>query len=248
MTRPPGTYTASFTGLKQLETDFYQASFDMILTSVNVFVIDDPRDGLIVIDSSAPRLEDAENPIIQALAQLGKVPQDVRHLMLTHAHPDHIGNAGEFQALSGASVWMNPQGAGILEAEHPTIRPVKIRGGGVRETKLAIGRATVQHKIVDGQRLDLAGGIDVIDTIGHSADHQSFLWHRHGGVMIVGDAVTNEKGLMAFAPFYDDADEEMRSVEKIGGCAFEKMAFGHGDYIAHGAKEQFLRRWARQGG
>ena len=244
MTSPPGTYTASFTGLKQLEADFYQASFDMILTSVNVFVIDDPQDGLIVIDSSAPRLEDAENPIAQALAQLGKVPQDVRHLLLTHAHPDHIGNAGEFQALSGATIWMNPQGAGILEAERPAIRPVNIRSGGTRDTKLVIGRATVQHKIMDGQRLDLAGGINVIDTHGHSADHQSFLWHRHGGVMIVGDAVTNEKGVMAFAPFYDDAGEELRSVEKIGGYAFEKMAFGHGDYLSHGAREQFLKCWS----
>ncbi len=141
---------------------------------------------------------------------------------------------------------MNPLGARILEAEHPTIRPVNIRGGGVRDNKPVIQPATVQHKLRDGQRLDLAGGIDVIDTPGHAADHQSFLWRRHGGVMIVGDAVTHENGEMDFAPFYDDSAEELRSVEKLKGYAFEKMAFGHGDYILHGAKAQFLKCWGEQ--
>ena len=235
----------AFIGLQQLESDFYQASFDLKITAVHLFVIDDPRDGLIVIDSSAPEAEGAENPIVQVLGQLGKQPHDVRHLLLTHAHPDHIGNAGEFQQLSGATVWMNPLGAGILEAERPAIRPVNIRGGGVRDNRPVIRSTTVQRKIMGGQRLDLAGGIDVIDTHGHSADHQSFLWHRHGGVMIVGDAVTNENGEMDFAPFYDDSAEELRSVEKLKGYAFEKMAFGHGDYIPRGAKEQFLKRWGK---
>lgn len=233
---------SAFIDLQQLEFDFYQASFDLTITAVHLFVIDDPQDGMIVIDSSAPRAEGAENPIAQVLRLLGKAPQDVRHLLLTHAHPDHIGNAGEFQALSGATIWMNPAGAAILEAEHPVIRPVNIRGG-VRDNKPVIRRATVQHKITDGQRLDLAGGIDVIDTPGHSADHQSFLWHRHGGVMIVGDAVTNENGQMDFAPFYDNLEEELRSVEKLKRYAFEKMAFGHGDYIPHGARAAFLQHW-----
>lgn len=232
---------------QQLESDFYQASFDLMITAVHLFVIDDPSDGVVVIDSSTPSGEGAEDAVSQVLSQLGKSPKDVRHLLITHAHPDHIGNAGAFQRLSGASIWMNPLGAQILEAERPMILPINIRGGGVRDNKPLIRSATVQHKIVDGQMIDLAGGIEVIDTHGHSADHQSFLWHRHGGVMIAGDAVTNENGQMDFAPFYDDADEELRSVVKLVGYSFDKMAFGHGDYIPHDARAVFMRRWAQQG-
>lgn len=213
---------SAFLGLKQLESDFYQASFDLKIA------------------------EGDANPIAQMLRRHGRSPQDVRHLLLTHAHPDHIGNAAELQRLSGATLWMNAQGAGILEAEHPVILPVNIRGGGVRDNKPVIRPATVGHKLMEGQRIDLAGGIAVIDTPGHSADHQSFLWHRHGGVMIVGDAVTNENGVMDFAPFYDDSAEELRSVEKLKGYVFEKMAFGHGEYIPRGAREQFLKCWSEQ--
>ncbi|EYB68615.1 hypothetical protein DEIPH_ctg019orf0030 [Deinococcus phoenicis] len=237
---------SSLLELQQLEPDLYQASFDLVISTVHIFVIDDPRDGLIVIDSSAPAPEGTENPIAQVLRELGRKPEDVRHVLLTHAHPDHIGNVGDFQKLSGATVWMNPLGARILESERPALPPVNIRGGGVRDKKPVLARATVHHKITDGQRIDLAGGIEVLDTHGHSADHQSFLWHRHGGVLFVGDAVTNENGEMGFAPFYDDLDEERRSVEKLQRYAFEKMAFGHGDYIPRRAKEKFIQRWQQQ--
>ena len=229
--------------IQQLEPDLYQASFDIAITVVHIFVIDDPKDGLIVIDSGAPKGEGAENPIAQVVGQLGRQPRDVRNILLTHAHPDHIGNVGEFQRQSGATVWMNPIGAGILESEHPALVPVKIRGGGIRTPNANTVPATVQHKIVHGQTIELAGGIEVIDTPGHSQDHQSLLWHRHGGVLFAGDAVANENGHMDFAPFYDDLAEERRSVEKLKGYAFEKLAFGHGDYIPERAHEKFVERW-----
>ncbi len=232
--------------IRQLEPDLYQASLDFVLNIVNVFVIDDPHDGLIVIDTGAPKLEGTENPVAQVVRQLGRTPQDVRHVLLTHAHPDHIGNVGEFQQQSGAAVWMNPGGAGILESDSPTLVPVKIRGGGIRTPNAKIIPAKVQHRILHGQTLDLAGGIEVIDTPGHAQDHQSFLWHRHGGVLFIGDAVTNEGGHMECAPFYDDLNDERRSVERLGGYVFEKIAFGHGDYIPQGAREKFIRRWQQQ--
>jgi len=233
--------------IQQLESDLYQASFDMGLTVVNIFVINDPVDGLIVIDTGAPKVEGAENPVAQVIKSIGREQQGVPNILLTHAHPDHVGNAGEFQQQAGAVIWMNPQGAELLEADLPTLLPVKIRGGGIRIPDANIISAKVQHKIVDGQMIDLAGGIEVIDTPGHSQDHQSFLWHRHGGVLFTGDAVTNVHNRMDFAPFYDDLEEEMRSVEKLKGYTFEKIASGHGDYIPHGARTVFLQRWGSRG-
>ena len=230
--------------IRSLEADLYQASFDLGLTVVHLFVIVDPRDGVIVIDTSAPTGGGEENSVTQVVRQLGRRPEDVRHVLLTHAHPDHVGNVGEFQRQSGAHVWMNPSGANLLESDPPTLLPGKIRGGGLR-TPAAVLPAKVQHRITGTQVIDLAGGIEVINTPGHSSDHQSFLWRRHGGVLFVGDAVANENGQLGFAPFYDDLEEERRSVERLLDYPFEKMAFGHGDYIAQGAKETLLR-WRRE--
>lgn len=233
---------SNFIEIRQLEPDLYQASFDIVLTVVNIFVIDDPHDGLIVIDTSAPIREGTENPVAQVVRLLSRQPQDVHHILLTHAHPDHIGNAGEFQRQRDVTIWMNPLGASLLESDSPTLRPVKIRGGGLR-TPASVLSARVRHKTLGGQTIDLAGGIEVIDTPGHAQDHQSFLWHRHGGVLFIGDAVANENGHLGFAPFYDDLDEERRAVDTLLGHAFEKIAFGHGDYIAHGGRDQLARWW-----
>ncbi len=62
-----GKSLSAFMELQQLEAGFYQASFDLTITAVHIFVIDDPQDGVIVVDSSAPREERAENPIVQVL-------------------------------------------------------------------------------------------------------------------------------------------------------------------------------------
>ena len=101
----------------------------------------------------------------------------------------------------------------LEDADSPTLPPVKIRGG-VR-TPAAVVSARVQHKITGGQMVELAGGIEVIDTPGHSADHrsffwQSFLWHSHGGVLFIGDAVANENGHLRFGPFSNDLEAERR--------------------------------------
>lgn len=234
MTTPPE--------IQQLESDLYQATVDIGLTRVHLFVIDDPADGPIVIDTSAPKPEGTENPVVQVLRQLGRQPQDVQHVLLTHAHPDHIGNVGEFQRQSGAAVWMNPLGARLLEASPVTLLPVRIRGGGTR-TPAAVTSATVQRRITGGETIALAGGLTVIDTPGHSQDHQSFLWHRHGGVLFIGDAVTNEDGRLGFAPFYDDLADEQRAVDTLLGHTFEKVAFGHGDYIARQGRERLAQWW-----
>ena len=54
---------------------------------VNTFLLDSP-DGCVLIDTGFPN---SENTILKAIQQLGKRSNDIRHIVLTHAHPDHIG-------------------------------------------------------------------------------------------------------------------------------------------------------------
>ena len=52
---------------------------------------------------------------------------------------------------------------------------------------------TVGEELVDGQVLDVAGGLRVVHTPGHSPGHVSYL-HEPSGVLVTGDAIFNVLG------------------------------------------------------
>lgn len=46
-----------------------------------------------------------------AMREMGIGFRDIRKIVLTHHHPDHLGLAGRFQEASGAPVFLSPEGA-----------------------------------------------------------------------------------------------------------------------------------------
>ena len=79
---------------------------------VNTFLIDTP-DGCVLVDAGLPG-HDAD--ILQGIAESGRRPTDVRHLIVTHAHPDHIGSLAAVRAATGAAVSCHPSDAPIVAA------------------------------------------------------------------------------------------------------------------------------------
>ena len=55
----------------------------------NAFLIEG-QDGLTLIDAGFPR---KETSVFQAIRGLGRSPDQLKHLIFTHGHPDHIGSA-----------------------------------------------------------------------------------------------------------------------------------------------------------
>src|SRR5690606_32998526 len=45
----------------------------------------------------------------RTLERYGIGPRDITRILLTHQHPDHYGLAGQFQALTGAPVFMSEE-------------------------------------------------------------------------------------------------------------------------------------------
>ena len=65
-----------------------------------VYLIDD-ADGLTLVDASIPS---AAGKIIRQLRAMNRRPQDVKRVLITHAHPDHIGGLARLKAETGAQV------------------------------------------------------------------------------------------------------------------------------------------------
>ena len=100
---------------KQIESDVYEVPLD----HVNAWLID--RDGLTLVDTGVPGSADK---IVAAIRQLGKQPSDVRHILVTHAHPDHIGSLAVLKQATGARVYAHPLDAPIIRSGSG-FRPLK---------------------------------------------------------------------------------------------------------------------------
>ena len=108
---------------------------------------------LVLVDAGTRR---APRTVLAALAQLGRQPGDVTHLLLTHAHSDHAGGARAVVEASGAEVAAHEREAVHLrEGRMPSPDPSTRGFAGVDvDTAFADGDALVD---VLGLRWSFAG-------------------------------------------------------------------------------------------
>src|ERR1700693_465067 len=211
---------------------------------VNTFLLESPR-GCTLIDSGLPG---SAKKILQAVEALGKKPKDIRHIVLTHAHPDHIGGLAALKKATGAEAYM-----------HAVDAPIAEFGRGFRPMKPAPGFATgllfrlcvrmkpvegarIEHHIEDGQDLPFARDVTAIHVPGHCAGQIALLWHQHGGVLFAADACSNMMGL-GWSLGYEDFEQGKRSLRKLAALDFDAACFGHGKSLLNNAARKFKEKW-----
>ncbi|MGB0873185.1 MAG: MBL fold metallo-hydrolase [Solirubrobacterales bacterium] len=99
---------------------------------------------------------------------------DVKAILLTHTHFDHVGAVAPMAERTGAEVWVPKLEKHILADINNFIR---FPGVGPFESYDA------EHEVEGGEQLDLAGfEIDVHFTPGHSAGHVSYAIPAHSAL------------------------------------------------------------------
>lgn len=188
----------------------------------------------------------ASTKIVNGLAEIGKHPQDVQRIVLTHAHNDHVGSAAKLvpQTRAGGATVHVDDAKYVREGKAPPGSGLgnvlsRMPGMGWKPCPVA---ATVQ----DGDVLDVAGGLAVHHTPGHTPGHVSLL-HQLSGVLITGDAIFNMNGRMTwpFKAFCTDFPLNEKSATVLGDLEYRVAAFTHGPQIDSAARESvrgFLRR------
>jgi glyoxylase-like metal-dependent hydrolase (beta-lactamase superfamily II) len=216
------------------------ARFSMINTYA---LLDD--EGVTLIDSGVDK---APPRIVAGLAEIGRHPSDVNRIVLTHAHPDHVGGAAELQRQTGAEVLTHDADREYAQAGRPPASdPTRLSGRVFRRlTRNArFEPVEVTQTLTDGQVLDIAGGLRVLHTPGHSPGHVSLL-HEPTGVLITGDAIFNLTG-MRLSPKFLCSDVRMteQTAHVLGEVDYEIAAFTHGPEIRHQARERVRRLVSR---
>jgi glyoxylase-like metal-dependent hydrolase (beta-lactamase superfamily II) len=180
------------------------------------------EDGVVVVDTGVPG---AEADILAALAELGRDPNEVRHVLITHADGDHVGGLAALVAATGARVYASEHEAEVIEGRAPA------RSGETRES----GR--VDQRVRPGETLSVHGGIEVVDTAGHTLGHVAYFLPVDG-VLVAGDCVNNSDGLVASPPrLTADEDKARVAVRTIAALRPRTLCMGHGPSLVGDAAE-----------
>jgi len=212
---------------------------------INSFAFRDADGQVTLVDCGLKR---APRRIVEALAGIGAHPSDVTRIVLTHAHSDHAGGAREMTARTGLG------GVDVHEADADYLASgVNAPTAGSTMGRL-LSRSPSSHfapvevgeLLTDGQVLDVAGGLRIVHTPGHTPGHVSLL-HEDSGVLITGDAIFNMASRMSWplAAVCTSASQNQQSAHVLGELDYAVAAFTHGPEIRDGAREAirgFLRR------
>ena len=217
------------------------------LRGVNTFLVDLEDESLVLVDAGTPG---DVGRILGAVGELGRGPTDVRHILVTHCHVDHAGGLAELKEVTGAPAYMHPTEAEMVRSGR-ALRPLTPTPGILnraifllllRNAPSTLRTTEVEHEVLDGEVLALAGDIRAVHVPGHCAGQLAFLWSGggHGDVLFAADAVANVAGLR-LPPAHEDLEEGKRSAKKLAGLDFEAACFGHGRAIPRGASARFRK-------
>ena len=211
-----------------------------------ILLADDDEGGLVLVDAGFP---DKQQAVFDAIAELGRQPTDLKHLVFTHSHPDHIGSAAAIIDRCGASTWMHPadvataESGGPFRPMHPTKRlPQRLLYRIYWREDERLQPIKIDNEINDGDVLPVAGGLEVIHTPGHSAGHVALL-RPSDRLLMVGDVGSNMVGI-ADPLGYEDLPTLRDSQAKLGQVQCDAAAFGHGFAIKHDASKRLAKAWS----
>ena len=211
---------------------------------VNLYLVED-EGRVLLVDTGLPK---TWGLIAQALRGIGRRPEDITAIALTHAHFDHTGTARRAQQRLAVPIWAHPEDFFIaahpyryahenLRAAYPFRYPgaVRILGALTRAGALRVPGVEGLVPYAGEGETDLPGRPHVVFTPGHTYGHCA-LHLPDRDVVLSGDALvtldpyTGHPGpqIVAGAATADSA-QALASLDRLAATGVSTVLPGHGE-------------------
>lgn len=196
------------------------------------------EEGITLIDTG---LRGNESIIYANLNRIGRSPEDIKKIVITHAHLDHINCLYRLKKDSGAIVMVGERDAPIISGEQPLPAMDGPIGAisGVLRSYYRYRPVQVDVMLKDGDTIEALGGLKVIETPGHSTGNIG-LYSSDRKLLFSSDTIRVMEGklVMPNPRFTGDIQATVGSIRKISNLDFDIMLPGHGSPVMTGASEK----------
>lgn len=167
--------------------------------------------------------------------ELHRKPSDLKMIVLTHCHVDHIGNAQELKKLTGARIAAHQEDAEYISGKKKLPGP-----RGVMRIIFKLGAQFMKVQpfpvdllLHDG---DKVVGLTVLHVPGHTPGSIT-LFDSKRKVLFTGDTLRYRGGKVEGPPnkFTMNPERAQQSIEKLKRLEFDIMLGGHGEPLRSGA-------------
>ena len=188
-------------------------------------------DTLALVDSGLPW---NARGVLRYIASIGRRPEELSHILMTHSHPDHTGSAKLLARRTGAKVVAHRADTRTGAGDVPTLSYMGIFGSSPLPMPF-LQRTNVSELVEDGDVLPISGGVRVIYTPGHTAGSVCYL-DESTKTLFSGDTIFSDgKHLSRSVPFPGyDGHSYRRSLARLATIEFEAVCGGHGDPLLEG--------------
>ena len=216
----------------------------------NCYVLADDT-GVTVVDAC---FRSTSVALFELLRQIGRAPNEIQALLLTHGHFDHVGFAGGLQRSLRVPVWVHHRDRALasdpysyrpernrfaFSLGHPRALPVLLAM--TRAGALSVRGVEADRTFNDGDVLEVPGRPRVVYTPGHTDGECAFVLEDQG-VLLSGDALvtldpyTGRTGPRLVAPAATaDSRLALTSLDRLADLDCPTVLPGHGDVWIAGA-------------
>jgi hydroxyacylglutathione hydrolase len=223
---------------------------DESIPDSHAYVIGKPSSGdLSLVDAG---LMGKGNYKVKSIEKMGIRLEDVKRVIMTHTHLDHIGCLGEIRKkLPWAELWVHTKEAEPLEqGDERTVYGMDMfRGMCQMQYRLKTGDFTfkVDQKLNGEEKLEIGGMLwEVLHIPGHSAGSIA-LYQRAQKILIPGDVVYADHAIGRFDLHGANASALKHSLMRLAEMEVDILLPGH-NRIVKGVPAGYILETARQWG